>query len=119
MVTGHSHSIPQCYQQCIQVQQTPNNISPNYYATPMLLHLWQSRQLIAELNETWLQFGLPPKADAFPPRQQAASRCLPQAAIQRSQSCNQDAADDDEAVPDLMDEPAQPRAIVYVASIST
>ena len=34
--------------------------------------------------------------------------------IQRSQSHNQDAADDDEAVPNLMDGPAPPRAIVYL-----
>ena len=34
--------------------------------------------------------------------------------IQRSQSHNQEAANDDEAVPNLMDEPAQPRAIVYL-----
>ena len=36
--------------------------------TLKLLHLWQSGQLIAELDETWLQFGLPPKADASPAR---------------------------------------------------
>ena len=82
--------------------------------TPKLLHPWQSRQLIAKLDGTWLQFGLPPKADASPARQQTPSRCLPQSVIQRSQSCNQDAADDDEAVPNLTDEPAQPRAIVYL-----
>ena len=80
--------------------------------TPKLIHPWQSRWLMAKLNETWLQFGLPPKADASPATQQAASRHLPQSVIQRSQSCNQD--DDDEAVPDLTDEPAQPRAIVYL-----
>ena len=34
--------------------------------------------------------------------------------IQRSHSRNQETADDDEAVPDLTDEPAQPRAIVYL-----
>ena len=33
--------------------------------------------------------------------------------VQRSQSHNQDVADDDEAVPNLMDKPAPPRAIVY------
>ena len=82
--------------------------------TPMLLHPWQTGQLIAELDETQLQFGLPPKADASPARQQAASRCLPQSVIQRSQSHNQDTADDDEAVPDLRDKLAQPRAIVYL-----
>ena len=54
------------------------------------------------------------KADASPARQQAASRCLPQSVIQRSQSHNQDATDDEEAVPDLTDEPAQPIAIVYL-----
>ena len=34
--------------------------------------------------------------------------------IQRSQSCNQEAANDDEAVPDLMDEPAKPRTIIQL-----
>ena len=76
--------------------------------TPMLLHLWQSRQLIAKLDETQQQFGLPSKADAS-----AASQCLPKSVNQRSQSHTQDAADD-EAVPDIMDEPAQPKAIVYL-----
>ena len=33
--------------------------------------------------------------------------------IQRSQSCNQHTAEEDEAVPDLTDEPPQPRAIHY------
>ena len=66
------------------------------------------------MDETWLQFGLPPKADASHTRQQAPSRRLPQSVIQRSQSCNQNVADDDEAVPNLTDEPAQPRAIVYL-----
>ena len=66
------------------------------------------------MDETWLQFGLPPKADASPARQWEASRSLPQSVIQRSQSHNQEAADDDEAVADLTDEPAQPRAIVYL-----
>ena len=32
MITGHSHSIPQCYQQCAQLQTSHNNnISPNHY----------------------------------------------------------------------------------------
>ena len=66
------------------------------------------------MDETWLQFGLPPKADASPARQWAVSRSLPQSVIQRSQSHNQEAVDDDEAVADLTDEPAQPRAIVYL-----
>ena len=69
---------------------------------------------MAELDETWLHFGLPPKANTSPVRQQAASRCLPQSMIQRSQSHNQEATNDDEAVPDLTDEQAQPRAIVYL-----
>ena len=34
--------------------------------------------------------------------------------IQRGQSCNKEAAYDDEAMPDLTDERAQPRAIVYL-----
>ena len=37
-----------------------------------------------------------------------------QSVIQRSQSHNQDAAKDDEAVPDITHEPAQPRAIVHL-----
>ena len=41
------------------------------------------------------------------------SRSLPQSVIQRSQSHIQEATNDDEAVPELMHEPAQPRAIVY------
>ena len=44
---------------------------------PMLLHPWEKGQLVAELNETQQQFGLPPKANGSPARQQAASRCLP------------------------------------------
>ena len=82
--------------------------------TLKLLHLWRRRQLMAEPDETHLQFGSPPKADASPARQQAASRCLPQSVIQRSQSHNKEAANYDEAVPNLMDELAQPRAIVYI-----
>ena len=82
--------------------------------TPKLLHPWQSGQLIAKLDETQLQFGLPPKAETSPAKQQAANRCLPQSVIQRSQSHNQESANDDEAVPDFMDERAQPRAIVYL-----
>ena len=37
--------------------------------TPMLLHLWQNRQLMAKLNGTQLQLGLPPKLEASPARQ--------------------------------------------------
>ena len=70
--------------------------------------------MIAELDETQQQFGLPSKAGASCVRQPAASQCLPQPIIQRSQSHNQDAVDDDEAVPNLTDEPVPPRAIMYL-----
>ena len=82
--------------------------------TNRLLYLWQNGQPIAELNKTQLQFGLPPKPEASPARQPAANQHLPQLVIQTSQSQNQETADDDEAVPDLMDEPLQPRAVVYL-----
>ena len=45
--------------------------------TPMLLHPWQRGQLIAKLDETQQQFGLPPKADASPPPKTASGKLMP------------------------------------------
>ena len=48
--------------------------------TPKLLQPWQSGQLIAKLDETWLQFGLPPEANAS--LQDNRHQGLPQLVIQ-------------------------------------
>ena len=56
---------------------------------------------------------LPPRQEASFACQPATNQYLPQSVIQRSQSCNQHTAKEDEAVPDLTDEPPQPRAIHY------
>ena len=79
--------------------------------TPMLLSTWHEGQLVDELEETHALFGLPPKEALSPARQPAASQHLPPAVIQRSQSCAQNTAGNDEAVPDLTNQPAPPRTV--------
>ena len=82
--------------------------------TPMLLSTWHKGQLVDELEETRALFGLPPKEASSPARQPAASQCLPPAVIQRSQSHAQNTAENDEAVPDLNNQPPPPRTVEYL-----
>ena len=82
--------------------------------TPMLLSTWHEGQLVDELDETCAFFGLPPKETPSPARQPAASQCLPPAVIQKSQSCAQNTAENDEAVPDLNNQPLPPRTVEYL-----
>ena len=82
--------------------------------TPMLLSTWHEGQLVDELEETHALFGLPSKEAPSPTRQPAASQHLPQAIIQRSQSHAQSAAGNDEAVPDLNNQPPRPRTVQYL-----
>ena len=83
-------------------------------ATPMLLSTRHEGQLIDELEETHALFGLPPKEVPSPARQPAASQHLPPAVIQRSQNHAQDTAENDEAVPDLNNQPPPPRTMEYL-----
>ena len=82
--------------------------------TPMLLSTWCKGQLVDELEETHALFGLPPKEVLSPAKQPAASQCLPPAVIQRSQSHAQNTAGNDEAVPDLTNQPPPPRMMEYL-----
>ena len=82
--------------------------------TPMLLSTGHEGQLVDELEETCALFGLPPKQAPSPARQPAASQCLPPAVIQKSQSRAQDTAENDEAVPDLNNQPPPPRTVEYL-----
>ena len=82
--------------------------------TLMLLSTWHKGQLVDELEETHALFGLPPKEAPSPSRQPAASQCLSPAVIQRSQSCAQNTAENDEAVPDLSNQLPPPRTVEYL-----
>ena len=82
--------------------------------TPMLLSTWHEGQLVDELEETHAIFGLPPKEALSPTRQPAASQHLPPAVIQRSQSHAQNTAGNDEALPDLTNQPPPPRTVEYL-----
>ena len=81
---------------------------------PMLLSTWCEGQLVDELEETRALFGLPPKEASSPARQPAASQHLPPAVIQRSQSHALNTAGNDEAVPDLTNQPPPPRTLEYL-----
>ena len=81
--------------------------------TPMLLSTWHEGQLVDELEETCALFGLPKEA-LSPTRQPAASQHLPLAVIQRSESHAQNTAGNDEAVPDLTNQPPPPRTVEYL-----
>ena len=82
--------------------------------TPMLLRTWLKGQLVDELEETHVLFGLPPKEAPSPGRQPAASQHLPPAVIQRNQSCAQNTTENDEEVPDLNNQPPPPRTVEYL-----
>ena len=60
-----------------------------------------------------MTIGLLPRQEASFACNPATNQHLPQSVIQRSHSRNQHTAEEDEAVPDLTDEPPQPRAIHY------
>ena len=79
-----------------------------------LLYPWQNKQLMAELEATRAEFGLPPKPGATLVVQPAGNMCLPFSVIQRSQSCNQNTADEDEAIPGLSHQPPQPINVPYL-----
>ena len=81
---------------------------------PMLLSTWHEEQLVDELEETHALFGLPSKETLSPARQPTASQHLPPAVIQRSQSQAQKTAGNDEAVPDLTNQPPPPRTVEYL-----
>ena len=91
-----------------------NNGYRTMATTPMLLSTWCEGQLVYELEETHTLFGLPPKEAPSPVRQPAASQHLPPAVIQRSQSHAQNTAGNDEAVPDLTNQPPPPRTVEYL-----
>ena len=82
--------------------------------TKRMLYPWQNGQLIAALQETRQQFGLPPRPEVSPAHQPAASQCLPPPVIQQSQGHPWPSAVDDEAVLDRTDEPPHPRVIPYL-----
>ena len=82
--------------------------------TSMLLCTWSEGQFVDELEETHALFGLPPKEAPSPARQPVASQCLPPSVIQRSHSCVQNTAENDEAVPDLNNQPPPPRTVEYL-----
>ena len=81
---------------------------------PMLLSTWHEGLLVDELEETHALFGLPPKEAPSSARQPAASQRLPPVVIQRSQSHAQNTAENDEAVPDLNNQPPPPRTVEYL-----
>ena len=58
--------------------------------------------------------GLPPKEAPSPARQPAASKHLPPTVIQKSQSNAQNTAENDEAEPDLNNQPPPPRTVEYL-----
>ena len=87
--------------------------------TPMLLSTWHEGQLVDKLEETHTLFGLPPKEALSPARQPAASQHLPPAVIQRSQSHAENTAENDEAVPDLNNQPPPPRTVEYLEPSSS
>ena len=82
--------------------------------TPTLLNTWHEGQLVDELEETHALFGLLPKEAPSPARQPAVSQHLPPSVIQRSQSYAQNTAENDEAVPDLNNQPPPPRTVEYL-----
>ena len=54
--------------------------------TKRLLYPWQSGQLVAELHDTRLQFGLPPRHGPSFVHQPATSQCLLQSVIQEARA---------------------------------
>ena len=91
-----------------------NNGYRQMATTPILLCTWHEGQLVDELEETHALFGLPPKEAPSPARQPAASQHLPPAVIQRSQSHAQNTAGNDEAVPDLNNQPPSSKTVEYL-----
>ena len=80
--------------------------------TLMIWSTWQEGQLVAELNETHTCFGLPPTNT--PVKKPAEHQQVPAAVIQRSQSCFQQVALEDIAVPELTNQPPHPRTVEYL-----
>ena len=80
--------------------------------TPMIWSTWQEGQLVAKLNETRTHFGLPPKNT--PVKKPTECQQVPAAVIQRSQSHLQQMAPEDIAVPELTNQPQNPRTVEYL-----
>ena len=80
--------------------------------TPMIWSNWKEGQLVTKLYKTHTLFGLPP-ADT-PAKKPATHQQLLASLIQRSHSHLQQAAPEDEAVPDLTNQPPPPRSIEYL-----
>ena len=78
----------------------------------MIWSTWQEGQLVAELNETHTRFGLPPTNT--PVKKPTEHQQVPAAVIQRSQSCFQQVALEDIAVPELTNQPPHPRTVEYL-----
>ena len=80
--------------------------------TPMIWSNWKEGQLVVKLYKTHALFGLP-SADT-PAKKPATHQQIPTLLIQRSHSHLQQAAQEDEAVPDLTNQPPPPRSIEYL-----
>ena len=78
----------------------------------MIWSTWEEGQLVAKLNETCTHFGLPPTNT--PVKKPAVHQQVPAAVIQRSQSCFQQVAPEDIAVPELTNQPQHPRTVEYL-----
>ena len=80
--------------------------------TSMIWSTWQEGQLVAKLNKTRTHFGLPPtNTSVKKPRE---CQQVPAVFIQRSQSCFQQVALKDIAVPELTNQPPHPRTVEYL-----
>ena len=79
---------------------------------PMIWSTWQEGQLVAKLNKTHTQFGLPPTNT--PVKKPAVHQQVPAAVIQRSQSCFQQAVPEDIAIPELTNQSPHPRTVEYL-----
>ena len=79
--------------------------------TPMLFSTWCKGQLVDKLEETHALFGLPPRG--LVTGKTTTDQHLPPAVIQRSQIHAQN-TENDEAVPDLNNQPPPPRTVEYL-----
>ena len=79
--------------------------------TPMIWSTWRG-QLVAELNETRMCFGLPPTNTLV--KKPAVHQQVPAVVIQRSQSHFQQMALEDVVVPELTNQTPLPRTVEYL-----